>query len=119
MTLKNREIITGDLVIAADGVHTSAVEAVLGAFNPALPTRAYNFAYRFLVSAKDLESDPETSWFTEGENGCMKFFVEEGKRLVSYPCRKYGFLFLFKREWENNGHIVKKNTTSWRFFTTI
>ncbi|KAF8848702.1 salicylate hydroxylase [Acephala macrosclerotiorum] len=98
VTLASGEVITGDLIVAADGVHTSAVEAVLGAPNPALPTTAYNFAYRFLISAKDLELDPETSWFTEGENGCMKFFVEEGKRLVSYPCRnkeEHNFVAIF------------------------
>ncbi|KUJ19579.1 salicylate hydroxylase [Mollisia scopiformis] len=98
VTLASGRSITGDLVVAADGVHTSAVEAILGTSNPALPTTGYNFAYRFLIPAKALDSDPETEWFGKGENGCMKFFVEEGIRLVSYPCRnkeEHNFVAIF------------------------
>jgi salicylate hydroxylase len=88
VTLTNGTTVSGDLIIAADGVHTKAVEAILGAANPALPTTNYNFAYRFLISSKDIASDPETVQFTEEEDGTIKFFIGKDNRLVSYPCRK-------------------------------
>ena len=71
-------------------MHTGAVEAILGAPNPALPTTNYNFAYRFLIPSKEIAADPETVQFTEDDDGRMKFVVAEGRRLVWYPCRKYG-----------------------------
>lgn len=82
------ETIIGDLVIAADGVHSGAVEAILGAPNPALPTTNYNFAYRFLIPSSELAADPETARFTEDDDGQMKFLLGDGKRIVWYPCRK-------------------------------
>jgi salicylate hydroxylase len=88
VTLWNGEKQSGDLVIAADGVHTKAVEAVLGYQNSALPTQECNFAYRFLIPSKDIAEDPETARFLEDDDGRIKFLVMEGKRLVWYPCRK-------------------------------
>ena len=88
ISLADGKVVQGDLVIAADGVHSGAVEAVLGAPNPALPTTGYNFAYRFLIPTKDIAADPETVQFTENDDGTMKFFVGSDKRLVWYPCRK-------------------------------
>ncbi len=88
ITLADGTTVKGDLVIAADGVHSGAVEAILGAPNPALPTTAYNFAYRFLIPSKNITSDPETVQFTENDDGRMKFYIGTDKRLVWYPCRK-------------------------------
>lgn len=87
--LSNGETVSGDLIIAADGVHTGSVEAILGSPNPALPTTNYNFAYRFLIPSEEIAADPETVQFTEDDDGRMKFIVAEGRRLVWYPCRKY------------------------------
>ena len=58
----------------------------MGVHNPALPTNV--FAYRFLIPSKELAADPETIQFTEDDDGRMKFYIEEHKRLVWYPCRK-------------------------------
>jgi salicylate hydroxylase len=80
--------VKGDLIIAADGVHTGAVEAILGAPNPAVMTTNYNFAYRFLIPSKEIASDAETAQFAEDDDGRMKFVVADGRRLVWYPCRK-------------------------------
>lgn len=60
---------------------------MLGAHNPATPTN--HFAYRFLIPSCELAADPETAHFLEGDDGRMKFFIGEGKRIVWYPCRKY------------------------------
>jgi len=78
----------GDLIIAADGVHSIAIEAALGVPNEALPTTNYNFAYRFLIPSSEIAADPETVQFTQNDDGRMKFIVGDGRRLVWYPCRK-------------------------------
>ncbi|KAH7360729.1 salicylate hydroxylase [Rhexocercosporidium sp. MPI-PUGE-AT-0058] len=102
--LSNGETYTGDLVIAADGVHTGAVEAILGSPNRAWPTTNYNFAYRFLIPTADLITDPETVQFTEDDDGRVKIFVEEGRRLVWYPCRNneiHNFVCIFYSDSQN------------------
>ncbi|KAL0940404.1 salicylate hydroxylase [Colletotrichum truncatum] len=88
LTLASGETIIGDVVIAADGVHTIGVEAILGYSNPAVPQGHYNFCFRFLIPAADIEADPVTKFWTEDDDGRMKFLVGDRKRLVSYPCRK-------------------------------
>lgn len=92
ITLASGEVIKPDLVVAADGIHSIAVEAVLGAPNPPKAEEHYNCCYRFLIPASVLESDPETSFFNTDGEGKMRIFADNAhrKRLVCYPCRKYG-----------------------------
>ncbi|KAK1762549.1 FAD/NAD(P)-binding domain-containing protein [Phialemonium atrogriseum] len=89
ITLASGEVITPDVVIAADGVNSIAVEAVLGKPNPAQPQEFYNCCYRFLIPASALESDPDTAFFSEDRHGKMRIFVDTAnwRRLVCYPCR--------------------------------
>lgn len=90
ITLGDGTVVHSDMVIGADGVHSVAVEAVLGRPNDPVPSRdMYNFCYRFLISAEDIETDPETRFWNENDDGRMKFFVKDMRRLVSYPCRKW------------------------------
>lgn len=91
ITLASGEVLTPDVVVAADGVNSIAVEAVLGKPNPAQPQEFYNCCYRFLIPASALESDPDTAFFSEGRHGKMRIFVDTAnwRRLVCYPCRKY------------------------------
>ncbi|KAL3295857.1 salicylate hydroxylase [Colletotrichum asianum] len=101
ITLASGEVVTGDVVIAADGVHTIGVEAVLGHSNPAVPQGHYNFCFRFLIPAADIEADPVTKFWTEGDDGRMKFLVGDKKRLVSYPCRnneEHNFVAIFHND---------------------
>ncbi|CAL3964868.1 hypothetical protein PZA11_002229 [Diplocarpon coronariae] len=98
ISLSNGRDVFGDLVIAADGVHTASIEAILGISNPALPTTNYNFAYRFLIPTEELAADPETVQFTEDDDGKIKILVGEGRRLVWYPCRNneaHNFVAIF------------------------
>jgi salicylate hydroxylase len=88
VTLSDGRTISGDLIIAADGVHSVAVEAVLGHPNQATPTTRDNFAYRILIPTSDITSDPETAHFSEGDDGTMKILTGDGRRLAWYPCRK-------------------------------
>ncbi|KAK8079129.1 salicylate hydroxylase [Apiospora phragmitis] len=105
--LAGGQIISGDLVIAADGIHTNAAKTVLGHDNPPLPQKDYNFCYRFLIPAADIASDPATRGWLDGDDGRMKFFVSHDKRLISYPCRnneEHNFVAMF-----HNSDEVAKN----------
>ena len=82
----------GDVVVAADGIHSIGVEAVLGQANPPQPQELYNGCFRFLLPAADLDADPETSWWNQDNHrqGKMSIYMngKTGNRFVSYPCRK-------------------------------
>lgn len=96
--LSNGQTISGDLVIAADGIHSAGVKAVLGQENPPKPQKDYNFCFRFLIPTSDIEADAATSDWTEGCDGRIKAFLGENKRLVSYPCRNgeiHNFVAIF------------------------
>lgn len=92
LRLASGETITPDLVVAADGVNSIAVESVLGEPNPPEPQEHYNCCYRFLIPVSVLESDPETAFFNVDRDGKMRLIVDNvnRRRLVCYPCRKYG-----------------------------
>jgi salicylate hydroxylase len=77
--------VRGDLVIAADGVHSGAVEAVLGFPSPALPTPS--LAYRFLIPSHKITSDIKTAHFYDSDDASMKFLIGDDHRLIWYPCR--------------------------------
>ncbi|KAK1750154.1 hypothetical protein QBC47DRAFT_439333 [Echria macrotheca] len=91
ITLRTGEVVQGDIVIAADGVHSLAIEYVLGRPNPAKPQELYNGCYRFLIPASELDADPETQWWNAEHlnDGHMRIFMngKTGNRLVSYPCK--------------------------------
>ncbi|KAF6819226.1 salicylate hydroxylase [Colletotrichum musicola] len=109
--LASGEVVTGDVVIAADGVHTIGVEAILGHSNPAVPQGHYNFCFRFLIPAADLETDPVTRFWNEDDDGRIKFLVGDKKRLVSYPCRNneiHNFVAIF-----NNDDIESTKKEDW------
>ena len=96
VTLATGEIIKGDMVIAADGIHSIAVGHVLGHENPAQPQKLYNGCFRFLISAHEIEDDTATAWWLASSDGVMRMFVngKDGNRLVTYPCRKLVILLL-------------------------
>lgn len=93
-------MVAADLIIAADGLHSIAVEQVLGHPHPAeVPTGTKaNSCYRFLIPKADVDSDPETRSFNESPQsvGCRVWADLAGKkRLISYPCREYVSLVIF------------------------
>lgn len=86
VTLADTTTHQGDLIIAADGVHSSAVSQVTGYHTKASPTGFS--AFRFLIPTKAIMADEQTRHFLEGKDGMFKIFVGEGgRRLVWYPCR--------------------------------
>lgn len=94
MTLKDGTVVSGDLVIGADGIHSVSVTTILGRPNPPQPAQHSNCCYRFLIPRDDVENDPETSFFTKklvGRQG-LRIWPDaaNARRLVYYPCREYG-----------------------------
>ena len=88
-------MVTADLIIAADGVHSAAVEAILGHSNPPQMAKHNNCCYRFLISRVELEAHDDTKSFVEPPDSliCRIFADQErSRRLVTYPCRKYVLL---------------------------
>jgi salicylate hydroxylase len=84
-------VVTGDLVIAADGIHSKAVETIIGHANPAQPANHNNCAYRFLISKADLEAHEDTKFFVQSpDNTICRIYAdqERNRRLVSYACRE-------------------------------
>ncbi|KAL3963074.1 hypothetical protein ACCO45_000078 [Purpureocillium lilacinum] len=87
--LQGGQEITGDIVIAADGVHSLASDVILGRKNFPVPPVHSNSCYRFLIPAAALEEDPDTRFWVEDCNGWARL-VPHGptkRRIVSYPCR--------------------------------
>ncbi|KAB5530379.1 hypothetical protein GE09DRAFT_1252548, partial [Coniochaeta sp. 2T2.1] len=104
ITLATGEVVTGDVVIAADGIHSIAVGTVLGrAANPPQPQELYNGCMRFLIPASVIEADPDARWWNESSDGQLRVFMNgrKGTRLVSYPCRDneiHNFVSMFHSE---------------------
>ncbi|KAI9801589.1 MAG: hypothetical protein M1825_003268 [Sarcosagium campestre] len=83
---KIRLLHKADLIIAADGVHSTAVGLVTGRDNAASPTGFS--AFRFLMPTNDILADEQIKYLLDGKEGKFKIFVGEGgRRLVWYPCR--------------------------------
>ncbi|KAH8898945.1 salicylate hydroxylase [Thozetella sp. PMI_491] len=101
-------VVKADVVIVADGVHSAGVEVILGQTNPPHQREGYNFCYRFLIPARDIEADPETRFWNEEDDGRIKFYTASDKRIVSYPCRNnevHNFVAIFQHD---NPDLFKK-----------
>ncbi|GKT65449.1 salicylate hydroxylase [Colletotrichum tofieldiae] len=67
--LRDGAVVSADLVIVADGIHSGGVEAILGSPNPAFPAAQDNFCYRFLIPMEDVLADPTTAELFDGASG--------------------------------------------------
>ncbi|KAI6353923.1 hypothetical protein MCOR25_008836 [Pyricularia grisea] len=99
VTLADGQVVSGDLVVVANGIHSGAPAAIAGQTVTPKAVGVYNFCYRFLIPTEVLNSDPETKdWDKERGDGAMNSFVAGDKRLVSYTCRNnevHNFVGLF------------------------
>ncbi|EMR90947.1 putative salicylate hydroxylase protein [Botrytis cinerea BcDW1] len=89
VTLANGTIMTADLIVGADGVHSSAVEKIVGYKNPAIPTGISCF--RTLIPVQELRDDPECAVFMEKMEGKLRMFAwpkHKHQKVVWYPCRE-------------------------------
>ncbi|KAG8527708.1 uncharacterized protein KY384_007862 [Bacidia gigantensis] len=97
VTMENGEVLQADLIIAADGVHSNAVQHVLDD-NQVVQSGDTGWAcMRWLVPRDDFLSDPETAHMIR-DSSTRYFTGSEGAAgLVWYPCRNnevQNFLYL-------------------------
>ncbi|KAK9486611.1 hypothetical protein V1527DRAFT_451013 [Lipomyces starkeyi] len=90
-------VLQGDLVVAADGVHSTAVKLVLGDDEIVLAGDTGWACVRWLVPRDEILSDPETAHMIQ-DSATRYFTAAEGAAgLVWYPCRNnkvQNFLYL-------------------------
>lgn len=85
--LADNKVLQADLIVAADGVHSTAVAHILANEE----VRASNTGWacmRWLVPTEELLSDPTTS--SSVKDSVQRFFIGApgAGALVWYPCRK-------------------------------
>ncbi|RAL14275.1 putative monooxygenase [Aspergillus homomorphus CBS 101889] len=81
-TLKGRRV-SGDLVVAADGLWSRCRESFYGKKDEPLPTG--DLAYRIVLTAEQVADDPELrAWV---ENPTVHFWVGPGAHVVAYSMR--------------------------------
>lgn len=88
ITLADGTQITGDLVVAADGIHSRARKAVTGRHVPLFTSG--KCGYRWLTPTSALREDAETKIFAEETGQCVQVGGENSngdfRRIVFYPC---------------------------------
>ncbi|KAL4865541.1 hypothetical protein BDV12DRAFT_211035 [Aspergillus spectabilis] len=84
ITLENGEVVTGDIVLGADGVHSAAKTKLPGGGDIKTFKSGKN-AFRFLIARKDALEDPETKELAQ-ELGTWYMFDSPDLRVVIYPC---------------------------------
>lgn len=84
VVLESGETFKGDLVVAADGVHSMIRNHITGSDTLATPS-GYS-AFRFLVPRKDVESVKAfKQYYTK--NGELQIWLDSDRRVVIYPCK--------------------------------
>ncbi|EXJ72809.1 uncharacterized protein A1O5_03957 [Cladophialophora psammophila CBS 110553] len=86
ITIQNGRQMSADLVIAADGIHSLAHEAILGHRVPATPSGIT--AIRFILKTETLLRDPVTAEIMDDGDGCFAFYFDANRKtyLLRYPC---------------------------------
>ncbi|KAF2804122.1 salicylate hydroxylase-like protein [Mytilinidion resinicola] len=103
VTTESGEVLQGDLIIAADGVHSKAVKHVIG--DGVVQVGDTGWAcMRWLVPREEFLSDPETAHMIQDSS--TRYFTAAGGAagLVWYPCRNnevQNFLYL-SREFDTS-----------------
>lgn len=80
ITLASGEVVEGDLIIGADGVHSITREVVLGRKELAQPTG--DAAYRAIIPTDFMRKDPELKRFVETPE--MTTWMGPGRHLMAY-----------------------------------
>lgn len=89
VTIEDGSVLQADLVVAADGVHSTAVQHVLGEDDVVKAEETGWACMRWLVPREDILQDQETSHMIQ-DSATRYFTASEGAAgLVWYPCRKY------------------------------
>lgn len=84
ITLETGEVFQGDLVVAADGVHSLIRNDVTGTVVP--PSPSGHSAFRFLIPKEQAEAIEEFKpYYTK--TGDIQIWLAEDRRVVIYPCK--------------------------------
>ncbi|KAF1992255.1 FAD/NAD(P)-binding domain-containing protein [Aulographum hederae CBS 113979] len=85
ITLSTGETITADVILGADGVHSTIRKSILpsGPF----PAPFVTSMIRMLIPASKLADNPETTRFLDPPGKMTIFISTDGRRIVAYPCR--------------------------------
>ncbi|KAJ7234192.1 FAD/NAD(P)-binding domain-containing protein [Mycena haematopus] len=89
VTLRGGEIHQADVVIGADGVHSTVRANILGRDNTKTPGSGLS-CFRCLFDASGLDEIPELAWLSEGISGARSIaWMEDGpwRTFVIYKCR--------------------------------
>ena len=84
LTLDDGTTHTGDLIVAADGIHSKIRNASVK--DRGLPEPSGSSAFRFLIPVETVRSDPKTAHFVE-KTGELRLLYGTDRRIVIYPCR--------------------------------
>lgn len=87
--LTNGRALQADLIVAADGVHSTAVTNVVE--KEEMQAKDTGWAtMRWLVPTEDLLSDPDTASFPVVKEGVQGYYIgAQGRGAISwYPCRE-------------------------------
>ncbi|CAK7236330.1 hypothetical protein SEUCBS140593_009584 [Sporothrix eucalyptigena] len=90
VTLEDGTVITGDLVIAADGIHSNLRKCVTGTHTEATPTGIS--AYRIVVPTETLKQDPDITNAFDPAETWTSMVMGFDRRVIMGPCRE-GSLF--------------------------
>jgi len=82
VTLENGDIIKGDVLIGADGVHSITRTKIS---KDTKPFSSGKNAFRFLMTRQQALDDPETANIAQ-DIGAVDFWDSEERRVVIYPC---------------------------------
>ncbi|KIW24757.1 uncharacterized protein PV07_10451 [Cladophialophora immunda] len=84
--LQNGDELFADLIVAADGIHSVAHEAILGHMVPATPSGLTTM--RFVLKTESLLSNPMTAQIMDDGDGCFAFYIDADRKiyLLRYPC---------------------------------
>ncbi|GAA5945984.1 hypothetical protein JCM3775_003607 [Rhodotorula graminis] len=85
--LVSGDVLTADVIVAADGIHSVARAAVVGSDLSAKASG--HSAYRALIPRAAFEDQPELLRFLDGDATGTGFYtwMAQDRRLVAYPCR--------------------------------
>lgn len=82
--LENGEVVQGDVLVGADGVHSLTRKKLQGA-RDVKPFSSGKNAFRFLITRKEALDDVETRPIVE-DHGCVDMWDGDDRRVVIYPC---------------------------------
>ncbi|CAI7599603.1 unnamed protein product [Penicillium bialowiezense] len=82
VTLENGDVIEGDVILGADGVHSFTRTKIS---KDTKPFSSGKNAFRFLITRQQALDDPETASIAQ-DMGAVDMWDSEERRVVIYPC---------------------------------